>query len=363
MPTQEVNKAKFVTLLSAAGNFIMSIIKMITGHFGHSQSLFIDGVHSLSDLITDAFVYWGAHIGSLPPDDNHPYGHQRIETLVMILMAILIVIVGGLFGYEAIIDFGRQTQPVSLLVLIVAFCSILVNEGLYRVTVRVGQSINSSLIISNAIHHRSDSLSSAVVLVGALGSLQHIYWLDSVAAIIVSMMIIKLGASLIIEGMNELIDTAADGETSAQVTKLVENYPCIKKIHALRTRSMAKRILIDLELIFEHNITLNEATFIKKQLLRKIMAINPLIHYVTISFIVDHANAIYAYRLEEDYRKKIMAHLEATTGQSIDTENVLINFGHDEINVTLLPNGIGSDISITDIPYPIKLQAFKASKA
>jgi cation diffusion facilitator family transporter len=341
-----VKKAKFITVISAISNGIMAIIKMLVGYFGHSKSLFVDGIHSILDLFTDLFVYWGAHIGSLPPDESHPYGHQRIETMVMLFMSLLIIIVGILFAYEGIKHLFEDNHEISLYVLVVAFISIIVNELLYRITVMIGKEIHSSLIISNAYHHRSDSLSSLVVLVGAFGTYNNISWLDSLAAVIVSCMIIKLGLKLIIEGTNELVDSAVDAETRKKIISVIMSHPEIVNIDSLKTRMMAKRILIDAAVTLSNNVSLSEAELIRTQITKKLKKTNHLIINVSITM-MNKANLTLPSHVPMDFRSQIIQHIEATHKLKLKDYNLLMDVEDNTFKISLVKKSIYKDITIS----------------
>ncbi|MEE2769623.1 MAG: cation diffusion facilitator family transporter [Pseudomonadota bacterium] len=332
---KDVQKAKFVTIISAICNGSMAIIKVIVGHVGNSKSLVVDGVHSITDLFTDLFVYWGAHIGSLPPDDSHPYGHQRIETMVMLFVSLLIIVIGILFAYEGIKHIGEKQNEISIYVLVVAFFSIIVNEFLYHYTAYIGKKIHSALIMSNAYHHRSDSLSSLVVLIGAFGSYNQIYWLDSFAAIVVSCMIIKLGLALIIEGTNELVDSSIDSESRKKIIATMLAHPEIIGINYLKTRLMAKKILIDASLEIRSNISLSESTLIRNQIISELMDKNPLIKDVNI-MMVDKYQIDLSSKLPMDYRRKILNHIKKEMNIDLRKYDALIKLNTDDIDVTLV---------------------------
>lgn len=332
---KDVQKAKFVTILSAICNGLMAIIKVVIGHIGNSKSLVVDGVHSITDLFTDVFVYWAAHIGSVPADETHPYGHQRIETMAMLFMSLLIIVIGILFAYEGIKHIHSPDKDVSIYVLLVAFISIIVNEFLYHYTAFVGKQINSPLIMSNAYHHRSDSLSSFVVLIGAFGSYCNVTWLDSVAAIIVSCMIIKLGLMMIIEGTNELIDSAIDPESQKKILSIILSHPEVVGINYLKTRLMAKEILIDASIEIKSNITLSESILIKNQISSQLIKNNSLIKDVTIN-IVDQRHLDLSERIPMDYRKKILNQIKKEFDLDLRKYDVLINLNEKDIHVTLI---------------------------
>ncbi len=264
--SNELKYAKNVTLLSAFINFILAIIKIMVGNHTSSRALTTDGVHSLADLFTDAFVYWGASIGNIPPDDNHPYGHQRIETMTMIILSLVLVTTGVIFAYEAINHFYDAPKIMGTYVISVAFISIILNEVIYYYTYKIGQKIHSNLLISNAYHHRSDSLSSLVVLIGAVANIYGYHTLDSLAALIVSIMIIKMGIDLITEGVMELIDTGVDDRTKEKIKRIIKKYPEVIAIQSLRTRLMAGRIFIDMSLKLNKFISVSESAYISKMI-------------------------------------------------------------------------------------------------
>ena len=341
----DVKQAKLVTILSAICNALMGLIKVATGYLGHSHSLVVDGFHSITDLFTDLFVYWGAHIGSLPADENHPYGHQRIETMVMILVSLLIISIGILFAHEGIIHFSKQKSPVSIYVIIIAMLSIIINEFLFYYTSYVGKKICSSLILSNAYHHRSDSLSSIVVLIGAIGSYNNIFWLDSFAAIIVSFMIMKLGLTLIIEGTNELVDTAIDAESSNQILNIILEHPEISRINSFKTRMMAKRILIDTALEVNNNITVNEAMLIKKQIISRLMQHNKLIQYISINILEGNRNES-TVMLPLDYKSKILNLVRKKALIDVDVNQLYINPQDKHIDVFVTKNAQSKEYKV-----------------
>lgn len=346
---KDVQKAKFVTILSAICNGLMAIIKVFIGHIGNSKSLVVDGVHSITDLFTDLFVYWGAHIGSLPPDETHPYGHQRIETMAMLFMSLLIIVIGILFAYEGIKHISAPDKDVSIYVLLVAFISILINESLYHYTAHIGKQINSALIMSNAYHHRSDSLSSLVVLVGAFGSYCNVTWLDSVAAIIVSCMIIKLGLMMIIEGVNELIDSAIDSESQKKILSVILSHPEVIGINYLKTRLMAKKILIDASIEIKSNISLSESALIRNQICAELIRSNKLIKDITIHMVDKHQLDL-SQKIPMDYRRKILNQIKKEFDLDLRKFDVLINLNKNDIHVTLI-NKSTDDVKIVS---PVK---------
>ncbi len=178
-------------MIGAVIDFALGIAKIVVGIIGHSQGLVADGVHSLSDLATDAIVIWAAKQGTREADSEHPYGHERIQTVATVLLGLALIAVAIGIAYDAI---SRLFHPESLaapttLTLIVAAISIIAKEGIYHYTIRVARRIRSKLLTANAWHSRSDALSSVVVLLGILGAMAGLSYLDAVAAVIVAAMI------------------------------------------------------------------------------------------------------------------------------------------------------------------------------
>lgn len=186
------------TVISAVVNTALGIVKIIFGVLGHSQALLADGVHSFSDLITDALVFFAAKYGTRAADEDHPYGHGRIETAATLALSMLLFFAGVAIIWDAIYHFYEHDRTVvpSLSVIGVAFISIIANEGLYRYSLSISKRVRSSMLAANAWHNRSDAYSSLVVLIGVVGSQFGYAYFDDVSAVIVGGMIIYMGWQL-----------------------------------------------------------------------------------------------------------------------------------------------------------------------
>jgi cation diffusion facilitator family transporter len=256
-------QAKKVTLIGALFNGLLGLSKLIGGFLFHSHGLIADGVHSFSDLIIDVMVLFASKYGSIDADESHPYGHQRIETAATLFLALLLSLAGFGIAWDAFNELMHSTSTTpNWLSLPVIFSSILVNEILFHYTRRVGVRINSQLIIANAWHHRSDAASSLVVLIGILGSLAGFAYLDAVAAIVVGLMIIKMGWDYGWSSVKELIDTAVSQELLAQIEHVIKNIDGVQKIHQLRSRSMGNDVLIDVHIMVFPKISVSEGHYI-----------------------------------------------------------------------------------------------------
>lgn len=269
MDTQRYQQAKRVTIISLFTNAILSVLKLIVGFLGHSQALIADGVHSLSDLLTDGLVLFAAKAGSHGPDEEHPYGHGRFETLVTVLLAVILLFVGVGIAIEALkhIFLDRIIQVPNLLVMVVALISVLANEMLFQMTLRVSKKIKSELLRANAWHNRSDALSSLVVLVGALATYFGFRWGDAIAAVIVSVLIVKMAASMGWRNMRELVDTGVDEATKKELITAINEIFGVAAVHQLRSRLLAGDIYLDVHVQVEPKISVSEGHFVSDQVM------------------------------------------------------------------------------------------------
>jgi len=257
------NEAKKVTLIGAVINTLLGVIKLIGGVAFHSHALFADGVHSFADLFTDVMVLFASKYGSQDADATHPYGHKRIETATTFILALLLILAGTGIAWDAIDEIinNQHTIPGSL-ALPIAVVSILANEALFHYTRKVGKRIHSDLIVANAWHHRSDAASSAVVLVGLVGSLIGWVWFDALAAIVVGCMIIHMGWSYGWNSVKELVDSSVEPQLLAEIENIILSIKGIQKIHQLRTRMMGGDIFIDVHIMVSPVISVSEGHYI-----------------------------------------------------------------------------------------------------
>ena len=278
-------QAKKVTLIGAVCNAFLGFIKLIGGYLFHSHALMADGVHSFSDLLTDVMVLFASKFGSLDADESHPYGHQRIETAATLFLSLLLCLAGFGIAWDAFYElFQAQTTSPSWLSLPVICSSILINEVLFHYTKHIGTKINSPLIIANAWHHRSDAASSLVVFVGLIGSLAGFAYLDGAAAVIVGLMIIKMGWTYGWNSVRELVDTAVSAELLAQIEQVIQNVHGVERIHQLRSRYMGSDVLIDVHILVSPKISVSEGHYIAQHvhqaLITQIASVNDVIVHV-----------------------------------------------------------------------------------
>lgn len=256
-------QARQVTLLGLFKNILLAVVKVLGGFAYQSHALIADGIHSLSDLLADGLVLLGSKYGSQDADESHPYGHQRIETMATFFVAIILICAGLGIAYDAALEFYKNKPDSPLpMGLAIALFAILANEALFWVTRTVGERIQSSLLIANAWHHRSDAGSSIVVLVGILASLAGFHAFDAIAAVIVAGLIIKMGIEYAWHSMAELVDTAVNESLKNDIEAIIAKVDGVSCIHQLRNRKMAGKVMVDVHVLVNPKISVSEGHYI-----------------------------------------------------------------------------------------------------
>ncbi|OGI43530.1 MAG: hypothetical protein A2150_07010 [Candidatus Muproteobacteria bacterium RBG_16_64_11] len=263
-----------VTLVSVVWNLILTTVQVAVGLIGNSQALVADGVHTLSDLVTDFMVLYALKHGKKAADEEHPYGHARIETAVTLILGIVLFGVGAGIAVSAGMRLVAATAFVipAAMTLWIAIVTLAVKEGLYHYTLRTAKRYNSNMLRANAWHHRSDALSSLIVAAGIGGSLVGFAYLDSIAAVIVALMVAKVGAQLSWQALNELIDTGLAAEDLTAIRAVILAVNGVRALHLLRTRRVGGRALVDVHIIVDPSISVSEGHQISEQVRRTLIA-------------------------------------------------------------------------------------------
>jgi len=263
-----------VTVVNSTINTLLALFKIIIGTIGHSQALIADGLHSFADLVTDALVLIAAKLGNKSPDWNHPYGHQRIETIASIIISIILIGVAFGIAYENIqhLILGAHTGKPSMAVVFVAFGSILANEFLYRYTLKSAKAIKSELLRINAWHNRTDALVSVIVLISVVGAIFGVPYLDAIGALIIALLIFKIGAKMTWDGLKELIDTGVDSETLSKIQQTISQTDGVHSLHQLRSRSHGGKFFVDAHIQVDPNLSVSEGHYIAEQVHIKLIS-------------------------------------------------------------------------------------------
>jgi cation diffusion facilitator family transporter len=277
-------KIRSVTLWGILVNILLLAIKIFSGILIKSSALIADGFHSLSDLASDFVVLAGIRLSNRPPDETHPYGHKRFETLTTQIVGLILLAVG--FGFiwkaSAAVFRGEMNFPGGIM-LVVAGISVVAKEILFILTRKISKETHSTALYANAWHHRSDSLSSLAVLVGGVASLLGWGYADQVATIVVGLMIIGIAGKILYEGLIEITEHSADKGSIETINHILSEELDVLDWHALRTRKVGGELFIDLHLLVDPGISVKDSHTICERVEKRIdreltKPVNVLIH-------------------------------------------------------------------------------------
>ena len=276
--------AQHVTWVSVGVNILLTLLQIVVGYFGKSQALVADGLHSLSDMISDFLVLFANRHGNRSADSTHPYGHARIETAATFILGIMLVAMGFalLWGAGIRLQDPANIQRVHPATLWIAIATLFCKEALFRYMMRVAKQLRSQMLVANAWHSRSDAASSLVVVVGIAGNLMGYTFFDLIAALIVAFMILRMGLKMAWGALSELIDTALDEEEVSAIRRTLRTTPGVRGLHDVKTRKMGDQALVDAHLLVDPKISVSEGHYIaeaaRKRVLENHEVLDVMIH-------------------------------------------------------------------------------------
>lgn len=262
---QRGRDSRRVTLVSGVVNLVLSSLQVAVGILANSAALIADGIHSLSDLLSDVLVWFAARQAAQAPDRDHPYGHGRFETAATLGLGILLVLValGIVFnGVERL--FAVEPTVPGLIALFVAGLGIAAKEALYWYTIAAARRLKSEMLRANAWHHRSDAISSVVVLIGVAGAVAGFAYMDALAAIVVGAMVAKIGWDLGWSALTELVDTALDEAKVAEAKRVIMAIDGVRSVHMLRTRRHGAEASADVHVQVAPRLSVSEGHMISQ---------------------------------------------------------------------------------------------------
>lgn len=268
-----------ITFVGSVGNLILLLFKFVAGIWGHSSAMLADAVHSLSDFVTDVVVIVFVNISSKPKDAGHDYGHGKYETLATSIIGLALLVVGVSLFWDSlhkVFDYwvlGEPLESPGWIALMAALVSILIKELLFQITYRVGKRQNSQAVIANAWHHRSDALSSIGTTLGIGGAILlgpdwHV--LDPLAAMVVSVFIVKVSLELMIPAINDLLEQSLPKEVENEILSIISENPKVKEPHNLRTRRIGNDFAIEVHIRVDGDMSVREAHALTKEIERKL---------------------------------------------------------------------------------------------
>ena len=267
------------TWVSLAVNTLLTLVQIAAGYIAHSQSLIADGMHSLSDLVCDFLVLVASHHSKDPADEGHPYGHGRVETAASFVLGAILAATGGAIMITAAIKLQNveHLPPVAPLALWVAGLALVAKESLFRYMLHGGERLRSPMLIANAWHARSDAASSLVVAIGIGGNLLGFLYADSVAAIVVGFMIVRMGIVFAWDAFQELIDAGLSIEEVDSIRQTIIDTSGVESLHELRTRRMAHRALVDAHILVNSRISVSEGHSIAERARGRVLKSHPTV--------------------------------------------------------------------------------------
>jgi len=347
--------AKKSTWVSIVINIGLTILQITAGYFGRSQSLMADGLHSLSDLLSDLLVLYANRQSNRHADANHPYGHARIETAATLVLGAFLAALGVALLVAAALrlQHPEQVQPVHPLTFWIALIALAAKEGMFRYMLAVAQRVRSQMLVANAWHARSDAASSLVVLAGIIGNLLGYTFLDLAAAAVVGVMIAHMGGKLAREALAELIDTGLDEEEVSAIRQTLLDTPGVYSLHELRTRKMADHALVDAHVIVEPKISVSEGHYIaetaRQRVLRNHHVLDVMVHIDPEDDFKDIPNA------HLPPRDKLLEHLAQRLNSALPLQQ--------RVQLHYLDGKVDAEIFLSELPATAELAQWQQSCA
>ena len=266
-------KVTFVTLIGSIINIILTVFKIIAGVLGHSTAMIADGIHSLSDLLSDIVVLIFVRISAKGRDKDHDYGHGKFETFATLIISLMLILVaanlmsGGIGKIRLILNGGQVESP-GLIALWAAVASIILKEALYHYTIIEGKALNSPMMIANAWHHRSDAFSSVGSLLGIAGAIflgERFVILDPLTGCAISIFILVMAVKMSVPAIKELLDVSLPDEVEDRIKATAKSTAGVIDLHELKTRREGPEIIMEGHLVLDSGISLKEAHDISKK--------------------------------------------------------------------------------------------------
>ena len=250
-----------VSIVSVIWNLLLSAGKLFAGIFANSGAMISDAVHSASDVFSTIIVMIGVKISGKDSDNDHPYGHERLECVAAIILATVLAATGIGIGYGAVVKImagDYNVEMPGILALVAAVVSILVKELMLWYTRYYAKQIDSSALMADAWHHRSDSLSSIGALIGIIGARLGFGIMEPLASVVICIFIEKAAYDIFMDAVNKMVDKSCDDETMEKIKACAMNIPGVENIDLLRTRVFGNKIYVDMEIAADGNKTLDE---------------------------------------------------------------------------------------------------------
>ena len=292
MTDERFQKAEFAAWVGIVGNLALAVLKGVIGFLANSKALLADAAHSASDVAGSFAVLIGLRAAKLPPDDDHPYGHGKAESIASIIVSVLLLFVGVEIGISALKTlWGGVDAPPKSYALIVIVISLVAKEAMFQYKYRLGKKLASQALIANAWEHRSDVYSSLAALAGVLGAIlgkylgmPYFYYLDPAAGLFVSLLVLKMGYDLVMEAIHNTMDHVLHQEDAAELITAVQRVKGVIAVDDLRAREHGHYVIVDLKISVNPKITVLDghdiAKAVKQQLMKRFIHVSDVLVHV-----------------------------------------------------------------------------------
>lgn len=254
------NKVSFITIVQ---NVLLSVFKLFAGIFAHSNAMISDAIHSASDVFSTIIVIIGVKLASKKSDKEHPYGHERLECVAAIVLSIVLLYTGIKIGSQAVKDIiggdYQNLQKPGMLALVAAVVSIVTKEIMYWYTRHYAKKIDSSALMADAWHHRSDALSSVGAFIGILGARMGYPILDPIASVVICIFIGKAAYDIFKDAVDKMVDKSCDEKTIQKMREVIASQAGVENIDLLQTRLFGAKIYVDIEIAADKTLSLENA--------------------------------------------------------------------------------------------------------
>lgn len=355
MPPTDVarfEEGQRITWVSVGVNIVLTAMQLVVGFVAHSQSLIADAMHTLSDIVADAFVLFANRKGAEAADADHPYGHGRYETAASLVLGLLLAGTGAgiLIAAAGRLQDIDSVPPVGVAAMWAALVTLAAKEGLFRYMLATAERLRSPMLVANAWHARADALSSLVVTVGIGGALLGFTFADAVAAIIVGAMIVRVGFKFAWAAIRELIDTGLSSEEVAAIGQTIVTTSGVLGLHELRTRRMAHQVLVDAHVQVNPRISVSEGHRIAESARQRVLENHPEVLDVLVH--VDAENDLLAdAAVQLPDRAELLVHLSRLLDTDLpEIEQTILHYLGTRVEAEVfLPAGYADKVALATI--------------
>ncbi len=286
-----------VSVVSIIGNAVLSAFKVLAGVIAHSGAMISDGVHSASDVFSSIIVIIGVKLSAKKSDKEHPYGHERMECVAAIILAVVLLVTGLFIGDSALgklISGNYDSLEIpGILALVAAVVSIIVKEGMFWYTRYYAKLLDSGAVMADAWHHRSDALSSVGALIGIAGARMGMPVLDPVATFVICLFILKAAYDIFKDAVDKMVDHSCDDKTESQIRECVLAQEGIRGIDMMHTRIFGNKIYVDIEILVDGSKTLYEGHAIAEKVHSEIEGKFPKVKHIMVHVNPDNQEEVW----------------------------------------------------------------------